>query len=320
MVNKSKTQLSVVIPVYNEEKNLEKLYVKLQQVLRSITNNHEIIFVDDGSDDNSLGVLKKIHKKDQKIKVISFRRNFGQTAAMSAGFDHALGKTIITMDADLQNDPKDIPKLLIKIGPNCDVVSGWRRKRKDDFVTRKIPSIVANFLISTISGVKLHDYGCSLKAYKKEILEDIKLYGEMHRFIPVMAAGVGARIGEVEVLHHKRKYGKSKYGLDRILRVILDLMLIKFFVSYQKSPIQLFGKIGIYFSMIGVAVFSMLIFERLFFGQPLSTRPLFLTSIFMTLIGFQFITFGVLAEILIRIYYEGQGKKTYIIEKIIKLK
>src|SRR3989344_5233824 len=283
--------ISLVIPVFTEEKNILPLYNLLRKVIEKNKYYYEIIFVDDGSTDNTLRDLKSIHKKDKKVKIISFRKNFGQTAALYSGFDYARKSIVITLDADLQNDPRDIPTLLREIDKGYDVVSGWRVNRKDYFLTRNFPSYFANWLISKISGIKLHDYGCTLKAYKKDILEDIKLYGEMHRFIPAIAASVGARVGEVEISHHRRRYGKSKYGIDRTLRVILDLLVIKFI---------------------------WLVYGRFFLAQPLSTRPLLVVSIFFILVGIQFIIFGLLAEIMVRIYFESQKKPTYFIKKIVK--
>ena len=310
--------ISLVIPAFNEEKNILHLYNLLRKVIEKNKYYYEIIFVDDGSTDNTLRVLKSIHKKDKKVKIISFRKNFGQTAALSSGFDYARKSIVITLDADLQNDPRDIPTLLREIDKGYDVVSGWRVNRKDDFLTRNFPSYFANWLISKISGIKLHDYGCTLKAYKKDILEDIKLYGEMHRFIPAIAASVGARVGEVEISHHRRRYGKSKYGIDRTLRVILDLLVIKFILSYQFRPIQLFGKLGFAIIAFGSLIFIWLVYGRFFLAQPLSTRPLLVVSIFFILVGIQFIIFGLLAEIMVRIYFESQKKPTYFIKKIVK--
>lgn len=312
---KSKIYLSIVIPAFNEERNLLPLYDRLKPVLNKAVLMYEIIFIDDGSTDSTFLILGKIARRDKTVKVISFRKNFGQTAAMSAGFDNARGDIIVTLDADLQNDPQDIPRLLSEIRRGYDVVSGWRKSRKDDFLTRRIPSQIANFLISKISGVELHDYGCTLKAYRKDVLKEIRLYGEMHRFIPAIAASVGARIGEVEVSHHRRKYGKSKYGIDRTLKVILDLLVVKFILSYQIRPIQLFGKIGFITTVGGFGLFTILVLDRFFGHQPLSTRPLFTVSIFLIMVGIQFITLGLLAEIMVRGYFESQGKKTYYIRK-----
>ena len=314
---KKNFQISVVIPVYNEWKSLEKLNKELALVLDKIGKTYEILFIDDGSTDASLETLKDIRKKNKKVKVISFRKNFGQTAALSAGFDNAQGEIVITLDADLQNDPKDIPKLLKKMDEGYDVVSGWRKERKDPYFTRTIPSRVANWLISKVSGVALHDYGCTLKAYKKEIVKEIKLYGEMHRFIPAIAVTIGASIGEVEVKHFSRKYGKSKYGVGRTFRVILDLFTVKFLLSYQTRPIQLFGGVGFLFSLFGGGIFLRLVYERQILNRALADRPLFLVSILFILVGVQLLTTGLMAEMIVRLYYESQGKTTYFTKEII---
>lgn len=310
-----KRKISVIIPAYNEERNVGLIYLKLKSVLDRQSLFYEIIFVDDGSTDLTYKELKKIRNQDNAVKIIKFRRNFGQTAAISAGFDYSQGEVVVVLDADLQNDPADIPKLLTKLKEGYDVVSGWRKNRKDDFLSRRLPSQIANYLISRISGIKLHDYGCSLKVYRKEILKDIKLYGEMHRYIPAIAASVGAKVGEVEVKHYRRKYGKSKYGLGRTFRVVLDLLVIKYILSYQVRPIQLFGKIGLIVSSLGSFIFGILVFERLFENQPLSSRPLFTISIFMVLVGMQFITIGLMAEVVVMSNIESQNKKTYFIKE-----
>jgi len=244
-LKRGEKDISIVIPVFNEKENIYPLYTKLKQVLESLKKSYEIIFIDDGSTDGSQDFLRQISQKDKLVEVVIFRKNFGQTAAISAGFDYARGDIIVTLDADLQNDPEDILRLLEKIEEGFDVVSGWRVKRKDPFLTRKLPSYVSNWLTSSLTGVRLHDYGCTLKAYKREITRDIKLYGEMHRFIPALASWVGASIGEVKVNHHPRKYGKSKYGFSRIFRGFLDLLTVKFLLSFATRPIQIFGKFGL---------------------------------------------------------------------------
>ncbi|OGM18707.1 glycosyl transferase [Candidatus Woesebacteria bacterium RIFCSPHIGHO2_01_FULL_38_10] len=310
-------QISIIVPAYNEEENIKLLYKKIKKVFVSYRYNYEVIVVDDGSEDDTLRILKEIKRNNKELRVISFRRNFGQTAAFAAGFDYAKGDFILTLDADLQNDTRDIPKLLERLKEGYDVVSGWRKIRKDNFWTKVLPSKIANWLISRISGVNLHDYGCSLKAYRKEILRDIKLYGEMHRFIPAIAASVGARIAEIEVSHHERKHGSSKYGLDRTMKVILDLLVVKFILSYQFRPIQLFGKIGFMITSLGSSIFVVLVLERFFGHQPLSSKPLFMISIFLILVGIQFVTIGLLAEIMVRIYYEARNRPPYYIKEII---
>ena len=248
---------SIVVPIYNEEDNISELYRAITSALDGTDTNYEIIMVDDGSIDGSFSALKEIAARDQRVKVIRFRRNFGQTAAMSAGFDAAAGDIIIPMDGDLQNDPADIPRLIDKLHEGYDVVSGWRSERKDTFITRKIPSILANALISSLTGVHLHDYGCTLKAYRREVLDGINLYGEMHRFVPALASQVGAKVAEMPVNHRPRLHGTSKYGISRTLRVILDLMTVKFLLTYSTKPIQLFGRWGVYTLLAGLGTGSM---------------------------------------------------------------
>ena len=256
--------ISVVLPILNEEENLEELYSRLTDTLSTLDLEYEIIAVDDGSTDRSFEVLRQINERDPRLKAIKFRRNFGQTAAMSAGFDHAQGDVIITMDSDLQNDPADIPRLLDKLNEGYDVVSGWRADRKDKFLSRRLPSILANKLIVKMTGVKLHDFGCSLKAYRKEVIDNINLYGEMHRFIPALASLVGAEIAEMKVTHHARKYGKSKYGISRTTRVSLDLMTVKFLLNFSTRPIQVFGFVGLGSGFIGFLICLYLSIGRLF--------------------------------------------------------
>lgn len=309
--------LSVVIPVYNEEKTIKLLCHHINNVLDKIEESAEIVVVDDGSTDGTYDFLKEMKKEIKELKVIRLRANFGQTAAMSAGFKHASGDIVITMDADLQNDPDDIPLLLEKMGEDYDVVSGWRRYRKDPWLTRKLPSYWANKIISLITGVRLHDYGCTLKAYRREILENVELYGQMHRFIPALAKWVGGRIGEVAVTHHPRKHGKSKYGIGRTIRVILDLMTVKFLLSYSSSPIQIFGLIGMGAGGVGFVWTVYLIIQRLFFEVPLGGRPALLLAIMLIFLGVQFISMGLLGELLIRIYHESQKKPIYIIKDVL---
>jgi len=309
--------VSVVIPLLNEEKNIPILYEELTDTLGKIDVSYELIFVDDGSSDTSLEVLEDLHKQDQKVCIISLRRNFGQTAAMSAGFDHASGEIIITMDADLQNDPSDIPMLLNSIQAGADLVTGWRFDRKDPFFSRKLPSKIANKIISFSTGVQLHDYGCTLKAFKREVIKSIKLYGEMHRFIPAIASAMGVTISEVKVNHRARRYGTSKYGISRTLRVILDLITVKFLLDYATRPIHVFGSIGFLSGVVGSGLAFILVFQRQIYGIPLSNRPLLLLAILLIFIGVQFITIGLIAEMLARTYHESQNKPTYYIRKII---
>ncbi len=312
-----KIDISIVVPVYNEEESIEHLYSNLSSVLEKLNRTYEVILVDDGSKDGSFKKLEVVHEKNSSFKIIRFRRNFGQTQAMRAGFDHAKGDIIITLDADLQNDPADIPLILEKIDEGYDIVSGWRKDRKDKLLSRRLPSVLANRLISRMFNVKLHDYGCTLKAYKKDILDNIELYGEMHRYIPAVASWMGVRIAEVPVNHHPRKFGKAKYGISRTFRVILDIITIKFLLTYSKKPMQIFGFVGVAASLIGMGLTIWLIVQRVFFNIALSARPLFILSIFIFLGGIQFITMGLLGEIMMRTYHEGTGKPTYVIRNIL---
>lgn len=310
-------ELSIVIPVYNEEESIGILYEDLSKVLEKMQKKYEVLFIDDGSLDSSFAKMKEIHEKNRNFKIIKFRKNFGQTQAMSAGFDHAKGKIIITMDADLQNDPLDIPAILKKMDEGYDIVSGWRKERKDKMVSRRFPSIIANKLISVLFNVRLHDYGCTLKAYRKEILDNIELYGEMHRYIPAVASWMGVKVAEIPVKHHPRKYGKAKYGISRTIRVILDLITIKFLLTYSKKPMQIFGLLGFLATIVGFGLTTYLIILRVFFDVGLADRPLFILSIFIFLTGVQLITMGLLGELMMRTYHEGTGKPTYVIKEIL---
>jgi len=315
----SKTELSVVIPIYNESENVVELHKNIRYVLEKfIGTDYEIIFVDDGSDDGSFELLHELHKEDNKVKVIRFRRNFGQTAALAAGFDYAKSDVIITMDGDLQNDPSDIPLLIRKIQEGYDIVSGWRRHRKDKLITRKIPSRIANFLISKLTGVRLHDYGCTLKAYRREVVKNINLYGEMHRFIPAIASWMGATVIETQVIHHPRKHGKAKYGLSRTLRVLLDLITVKFFLSYFTRPIQIFGVLGILSMLLGFASGIAVTLMKLLAGVDMTGNPLLLLTVFLFIVGFLFIVLGLLGEITIRTYFESQNKSIYVIKDVLQ--
>lgn len=319
MAEEPKTvDISVVIPIYNEEENIKELYVKLTNVLPSITEKYEIVVVDDGSTDNSFNILKGINREDKKVKVIKFRRNFGQSAAISAGFNYAKGDVIITMDGDLQNDPADIPLLLEKIKEGYDVVSGWRVDRKDPFFTKKLPSKFSNWLASTLTGVKLHDFGCTLKAFRREVVENINLYGEMHRYIPTLASWMGVSIAEVKVKHHPRQHGKSKYGITRLIRGMLDLITVKFLLSYSTRPLQLFGIPGILSFFAGFVIGAYLTIEKLFFGMSLADRPLLLLAVLLIFLGAQFITMGLLGEVITRTYYEVLGKPIYAVKEIVE--
>jgi glycosyltransferase involved in cell wall biosynthesis len=312
--------LSLIIPVYNEEKNLPLLFDSIQQALRPIVGSWEVIFVDDGSRDRSFDVLSSLVEKDpEHVRVLSFRRNFGQTAAIAAGLDHACGETIVLLDADMQNDPADIPMLLAKLDEGYDLVSGWRKDRKDNRLTRTIPSNVANGLISWATGVHLHDYGCTLKAYRRDALEGFRLYGEMHRFIPVFAHAVGAKITELPVHHHARKFGKANYGLERTIKIILDLFTVKFLLSYSNKPIYLFGGAGAVLMFIGAADLLFLFLRRTFYGVPVFTSPLLQVGVMFFIMGFQSILMGLIAELLARTYHESQQKPTYTIRKTINI-
>lgn len=310
--------ISVVIPLLNEEENISLLYEELKGVLTTLRDNHEIIFIDDGSRDRSLKILQEIQAGDEKVVVISFRRNFGQTAAMAAGFDYARGDVIITMDADLQNDPHDIPKLLDQIRAGNDVVTGWRFDRKDTFINRRLPSIIANKLISFTTGVNLHDYGCTLKAFRHDVIKNVRLYGEMHRFIPAIASGMGISFTEVKVNHRPRRFGASKYGISRTIRVILDLLTVKFLLSYSTRPIQVFGLMGVVSGGIGFLLALLLTIQRQFFGVPLADRPLLLLAIMLIFIGFQFVSLGLIAELQARTYHESQNKAVYFVRSVFR--
>jgi glycosyltransferase involved in cell wall biosynthesis len=313
------SSISLVIPVYNEEENLPLLNNKITEALTPIPRSWEVVYVDDGSSDKSLEILENLAECDpDHITVISFRRNFGQTAAIAAGIDYALGDLIVLLDADLQNDPADIPMMLDKIDEGYDVVSGWRKNRKDAFITRTLPSRMANGLISTVTGVHLHDYGCTLKVYCREVLTGFRLYGEMHRFIPAYASSVGAKIIEVPVHHYPRRYGKTKYGLNRTIKVVLDLFTAKFFISYSNKPIYLFGGAGLILMFISLVILFILAARRLLFSVSVIQSPLFAVGIMLFILGFQSILMGLIAELLVRTYHESQDKPTYIIRKVIR--
>ncbi len=313
--------LSVVVPVYNEEETVEMLCKRLHESLSKMQQSYEVVLVDDGSTDNTWSLMRACAERYPHMRLLRFRRNFGQTAAMSAGFHHAKGDIVVTLDADLQNDPDDIPKLLERADQGYDVVSGWRKDRKDPFLRRRLPSVIANWLISRITSVNLHDYGCTLKAYRREVINDVHLYGEMHRFIPALASWVGGKLDEVVVSHHARQFGQSKYGLSRTFRVILDLITVKFLLRYSMGPMQMFGKIGLFFALPGLLLFTIMIaghFSFLLFDTTLASelvkRPFWLVSATMLIfLGMQFISMGLLAEIQIRTYHEAQSKRTYVI-------
>jgi glycosyltransferase involved in cell wall biosynthesis len=317
VLTKDEIAVSVVIPLLNEEDSLERLYSQLQPVLETLNKSYEIIFIDDGSSDGSYRVLKQLHEHDPHVRVIRFRRNFGQSAAFAAGFDFARGDVIITMDADLQNDPADIPRLLEKVNEGYDVVSGWRLHRQDKMMTRKIPSKVANVLIGKVTGVRLHDYGCSLKAYRYDVVKNIKLYGEMHRFIPALASWMGIQVAEIPVNHHARQFGKSKYGLGRIIRVILDLLTVKFLLNYATRPAQIFGLLGFLALMFGTLVGLYLAFIKIVLNESIGNRPLLLLAVLAIVFGVQLITTGLIGELLVRTYYEAQNKPIYMVKEML---
>ena len=312
--------LSLIIPVYNEEADLPLLYDSIKRALEPLQPNWEVIFVDDGSRDKSLDVLKLLVEKDpDHARAVAFRRNFGQTAAITAGIDHAQGDIIVLLDADMQNDPADIPVLLAKLDEGYDLVSGWRKDRKDNHLTRTIPSIFANGLISWVTGVHLHDYGCTLKAYRRDALEGFRLYGEMHRFIPVFAHSVGARITEIPVRHHNRKFGEANYGLERTLKVILDLFTVKFLLNYSHKPMRLFGGAGMILITVSIALLLYLFIRRVFFSVAVLGSPFFLIGVMFFILGFQSILMGLIAELLARTYHESQAKPTYTIREMINI-
>ena len=303
--------LSVVVPVFNEQESLPLLYQRLTEVLAESGYSYEIIVADDGSTDGSFDILRKLQADDDRLRVVRFRRNYGQTAAFAAGFDRAQGTIVITIDADLQNDPADIPALMDKMDEGYDVVSGWRVDRQDRFLDRRLPSIVANRLIAWTTGVRIHDYGCSLKAYRRDVMADVQLYGELHRFLPALAYNAGARVTEIPVTHHPRRFGKAKYGLSRTLKVFLDILAVRFLMSYSTRPIHIFGLLGLLSFVAGGLVLIYLAVVRLFFQQPIADRPLMLLGILLTMLGVQLVTSGLLVELVIRTYYESQGKAIY---------
>ena len=330
-MDKQNTELSVVVPVLNEQDNIGPLCEQIVEALtpasagaglspRTRGHDYEIIFVDDGSSDDSPAILRKLQKADTRVRVICFRRNFGQTAALSAGFAHARGKIIVAIDADLQNDPADIPRLTAKLDEGFDVVSGWRKKRHDNAITRRLPSVIANWLIAKITGVKLHDFGCTLKAYRREVLTQIKLYGEMHRFIPALASWSGARIAEVVVNHRPRTAGAAKYGLGRTLKVILDLITVKFLGSFSTKPIYIFGGLGLV-SALGAVVSGLAVLYQKFISASqlsMNRNPLLVLTAMLITATIQFILMGLLAELLVRTYHESQNRPTYVIKEILE--
>ncbi len=310
-------ELSVVIPLYNEAENIEPLYAQLSAAMDSISRSYEVVVVDDGSRDDSFARLRAVHERDGRWRVIRFRRNFGQTAAFSAGFAAAQGDIVITSDADLQNDPQDIPKLLAKIAEGYDIVSGWRVNRKEPFLSRRLPSMVANRMISGATGVVLHDYGCSLKAYRSEVVKNVRLYGELHRFIPAVASWMGVKVAEVPVNDRARRFGKSKYGITRTFRVFLDLITVRFILGYATRPLHVFGGLGLGMGGLGMLLLLYLAFVKLVLGQSIGSRPLLMLAALLVIVGVQMISMGLLAEMVMRTYHEVQDKPIYAIREVL---
>lgn len=311
--------LSVVIPIHNEAPNLERLHTEFTRALERWGRPYELILVDDGSTDGSTALLEQIAARDGRVRVIELRRNFGQTAAFAAGFAEARGRLIATADGDLQNDPEDLPAMIDRVEAGCDIVCGWRKDRKDPFLNRRLPSLVANWLISRATGVRLNDYGCSLKVFRAEVVKPLRLYGEMHRFLPALASEMGVRIVEVPVNHRARIHGKSKYGISRTLRVILDLLTVKFLLSYSTRPLQIFGLLGLILGGVGGVILGVLGYLRLIEYVSLDAhQPLLLFGILLGFAGLQLLTIGLLAEMQVRTYHESQGKPIYAIRRIIQ--
>jgi glycosyltransferase involved in cell wall biosynthesis len=309
-------ELSIVIPVHNESPNIKPLYQELTQALGQYGRAYELLIVDDGSTDDSFEQLAALQARDPRLRVIRFRRNFGQTAAFAAGIAAARGRLVVTSDGDLQNDPHDIPAMVALIDQGNDIVCGWRKDRKDKFLSRRVPSVLANKLISWATGVPLHDYGCSLKVFRSEVIKPLRLYGEMHRFLPAIASQIGVKIAEMEVHHRARRAGVTKYGISRTIRVVLDLATVKFLLSYSTRPLQIFGLIGLIAGGLGALVTGWLAYARLFLHQSIADRPLLLFGVMLVFIGVQLVTFGLLAEVMARTYYESQDKPTYVIREI----
>ncbi|PYR88701.1 MAG: glycosyltransferase [Acidobacteria bacterium] len=309
-------ELSVVVPMRNESPNVRQLYLELTAALGESGQPYEIIAIDDGSTDDTFTVLADLQTRDSRLRVVRFRRNFGQTAAFAAGFAYARGRLIVTMDGDLQNDPRDLPGMIRMLEQqSLDIVCGWRRDRKDAFLNRRLPSMIANTIISLTTGVKLHDYGCSLKVFRAEVVKPMRLYGEMHRFLPAIASEFGVSIGEKVVNHRARLHGKSKYGISRTMRVVLDLLTVKFLSSYSTRPLQMFGGVGIALAFLGFVACAWVTYQR-FFGFESANRPLFFAGIMLVLGGVQLLMTGLLAEMLSRTYHESQDKPTYVIREV----
>lgn len=311
--------LSIVVPVFEEEESLPHLHEALLATLNDLDRSWEIIYCDDGSGDESFEIIRRLAEGDNRVRALRFRRNFGQTAAMAAGFDVAKGEVIIPIDADLQNDPKDIPRLLRLLDRGYDVVSGWREERQDAYWTVTLPSRIGNAVIGRMTGVHLHDYGCTLTAYRRSVLSEVRLYGEMHRYIPAWAASVGARITEMPVTHHPRRWGRSKYNLGKAVRVILDLITVRFLLFYSTKPLYFFGRLGLKFGLMAGLFWTWTLTKKILWHEPLYTDPFFLVGIFLALVGVQVLLFGVLAELTMRTYYESQGKRTYVLRETVNV-
>jgi glycosyltransferase involved in cell wall biosynthesis len=316
VTSETRPLLSIVIPVFNEEENLPLLADEIRQALDPQGVSYEVVAVDDGSTDGTWMHLENLRAQDPRWVLVGLRRNFGQTAAMSAGFDHARGDVIVTLDGDLQNDPADIPRLLA-LAKDHDVVSGWRKDRQDPFLSRRLPSTVANWFISWVTGVRLHDYGCTLKAYRRDVVENLHLYGEMHRFIPAIASWMGTSLAEVETNHRPRRFGRSKYGIARTLRVILDLITVKFLLSFATKPIHFFGLLGLFAAGIGIAIGGYLSVLKVAFGAQIGGRPLLFLGILLIVVGVQLVVMGLLGEMLVRVYHESQRKPTYMVRRVL---
>ena len=311
-----KPEISIVIPIRDESPNIPELYRELTATLERWGHSYEMLMIDDGSTDDSFDQLARLQERDDRLRIIRFRRNFGQTAAFAAGFAYARGRLIVTSDGDLQNDPTDIPMMVAKVAGGYDIVCGWRKHRHDNWLMRRLPSLMANRLISAATGVRLHDYGCSLKVFRAEVVKPLRLYGEMHRFLPAIASEMGVTIAEVVVNHRARRHGRSKYGLDRTVRVILDLLTVKFLLSYSTRPLQIFGLVGILMALLGLGISGWLAYLRLFAYESIANRPLLLFGILLVFTGVQLVTLGLLAEIQARTYHESQNKPTYAIREI----
>jgi glycosyltransferase involved in cell wall biosynthesis len=310
-------ELSIVIPLYNEAQNVEPLYAELSTALNAIGRSYEVVVVDDGSRDESFARLHEVHCLDARWRIIRFRRNFGQSAGFAAGFDAARGQVVVTSDADLQNDPQDIGRLLVKLDEGYDIVSGWRVNRKEPFLTRRLPSMIANRMISGATNVVLHDYGCSLKAYRSEVIKNVRLYGELHRFIPALAASIGVTVAETPVNDRKRRFGKSKYGISRTFRVLLDLLTVRFMLDYSTRPLHIFGGVGLASFLGGALIGLYLTFVKLVLGQNIGNRPLLLLGVLLILLGVQMTGMGLLAEMITRTYYEASGKPIYAVREVL---